>query len=603
MSRIATLIFSVFISFFGLTQSIDFGIEVQNNYNTVENFFTTDPYDPTNLSVSVTDLAGDTSNIFLSKFKMENNFEIPLYFRFNLKKRWFFDFKLSNSSNTLTMEGVTNYNDNYYTSNFGTYNQFVSNASLQGFSADSVDYVNYINSAKSLNESEVRTVEKFQLLMFTVNGGIRLFPHKSVKMVIGAGFTVKHKYRKHLYNYLDFSNPYIEDIRSVESGLDWFAERSTYFNFMMGLELYRFRIAAYAQLGLSYTFPQQNLASEVTQVADGTAFDVIRSYGFSMSANLFSLDIGKQVKIDEVSMDDVIVSNLRKKREKWDVGVQYDRRGFNDMYTYYNLPDLRLSVMTVDSVLYNENGNFVKALDVELMTLGDIKRVKWGGRLSGFMNIYLSNRFGIRGSIGGSSLTYDIETTQLKTTILDRDTLGLEFLTTDGTPSVRRAAFRKSAFVMDINADISYKIIDRDLFSFRVFAGIGISGLGYVAFNKKGNQKGINDLEVYNQFDEWFSSKIPVEKNFETYQGELYVDIKNPPEYLFDSFNQSGSEFSLNPQDKRFIYPTIRFGFDANFDRYSVGFGVDKSVGGMDRFLLSDYTSIYMSVSYKIFRR
>jgi hypothetical protein len=156
---------------------------------------------------------------------------------------------------------------------------------------------------------------------------------------------------------------------------------------------------------------------------------------------------------------------------------------------------------------------------------------------------------------------------------------------------------------MDINADISYKIIDRDLFSFRVFAGIGISGLGYVAFNKKGNQKGINDLEVYNQFDEWFSSKIPVEKNFETYQGELYVDIKNPPEYLFDSFNQSGSEFSLNPQDKRFIYPTIRFGFDANFDRYSVGFGVDKSVGGMDRFLLSDYTSIYMSVSYKIFRR
>lgn len=138
------------------SQSLDFGVEVNNSFNFVEKIDNSDPYASSNLALSVVDLGGDTSDIFFSKFKMENNFELPLYFRFNLRKRWFFDAKLSNSSNTLTMEGVSNYNNQYYTTNYGTYDQFIIDAFANGFmNADSTDYENYINSAKDLNESEI----------------------------------------------------------------------------------------------------------------------------------------------------------------------------------------------------------------------------------------------------------------------------------------------------------------------------------------------------------------------------------------------------------------------------------------------------------------
>lgn len=584
-------------------QSIDFGIEVQNNYNTVENFFDTDPYDPNNLAVSVTNLDGDTTNVYFNQFKMENNFEIPLYFRFNLRKRWFFDFKLSNSSNRLTMQGVGNFNKGYYTKNYGTYEQYVTDANAQGFSADSSDYANYIGAARDLNESEVNTVEEFKLLMFTANAGLRLFPQKSVKMIVGAGFTVKHKYRKHLYNYLDYTQPHVQDLRSVESGLDWFAEKSTYFNFMIGLEFYKFRLSAYSQLGISYTFPEQNFASDVTYAADGTAFDVVRSYGFSLSANLFSMDIGKRVHLDDVSTDDIIVSNVKRKKERWDLGIQYDRRGFNDMYTFYSDPELRLSIMTLDTILYNDNGTFKNALDMELITLGDIKRINWGGRLSGFLNIHLTDRLSLKGMLGGSVLTYDVTTTQLKATILDQDSLGLQYLQEPGTPSLRWAALRKSALVMDLSTEVAYKVVDRDLFSLRLVSGFGISAIAYGQFDKAGADRGVNDLEVYRKFDEWHSSKIPVEKEFNAYQGELDVDLENSPQSIFDQFSQAGSEFSLDPKLKRSVFPIFKFGFDANFQRYFVGFGFDMSLGGMDRFLLSDYYSIYMSVGYKIFQR
>ena len=81
------------------------------------------------------------------------------------------------------------------------------------------------------------------------------------------------------------------------------------------------------------------------------------------------------------------------------------------------------------------------------------------------------------------------------------------------------------------------------------------------------------------------------------------MDLNESPQNIMDTFDGPGSEFSLDPSQKRFIYPTFRFGVDANIERYSVGFGVDMSLGDMDKFLLSDYRSIYMSVGYKLWRR
>jgi hypothetical protein len=598
---IGVFIFS--LSSLTIAQSLDFGVEVQQNYNAVEKFEILDKYHPDNLALSVLDHNLDTSNFYFSKFNMENNFEIPLYFRVNFRKRWFLDMKMSHSSNTLTMEGVSNYNDQYYTDNYGSYDQFIMDANASGFmDADTMDYSNYINSAKDLNESEIRTVEEFQLLSLTANAGVRFLPHKSVKIFLGMGFTVKGKFRKHLYNHIDFSNNHIQDMRTVNSGLDWYASKSTYFNFMAGLELYRFRLTGFIQSGISYTFPTVTPFQEVVYDAPSTAFDVVRTYGFSLGANLFSLDVGRRVKRDDVSSDEIIISNIKRDRDKFDIGFRLDRRFFNDLVSNYELPDQKLTVLDVDTILYNDGGTFHEALNMEVIKLGRVKRIQWGGRISGFMDIYLTRRLGLRGTLGGSKLVYDIESTQLKATAIDQDTVGLQYLQGTNTPRLSYAVYRKQVNVVDINAELTYKVVDRDLFSLTAFAGFGITGFASSPLNKNGNPKGVNELEIYTKFDNWYSG-LEDTLSFKTHQGDFEMNMAESPEALMAKVDEPGSEYSLDPAQRRAIFPTFRFGVDANIERYQVGFGFDMSVGEMDRFLFMNYSSFYMSVGYKLWRR
>lgn len=132
------------------SQSLDFGVEVQQNNNLVKKWLQTDELNDFNRAFSLEDINGDTLNVYFNTFSMANNFEIPLYFRYNFKKRFFVDLKLSNTTHTLNMEGISNYNESFFVSNYGTFSDFEAQALLNGFtSVDTSDYLNYINSAKT----------------------------------------------------------------------------------------------------------------------------------------------------------------------------------------------------------------------------------------------------------------------------------------------------------------------------------------------------------------------------------------------------------------------------------------------------------------------
>lgn len=585
-------------------QSLDFGVEVTSNFNSVEKFdFGEDQFDSSNLSLSIVDLAGNTSNIYFHKFTMDNHFEIPIYFRYNFRKRWFMDFKTSISTNRLQMWGTADYDDQYYQDTYGTYDEFIVAANNDGFTnADSSDYESYMSNAHKLNESSVRTTEEFKLLTFTVNGGIRLFPHKSVKMFVAGGFTYKAKYDKHVYNHVSFGRDYIENVSSVEKAIDRYAEHSTYFNTQLGFEFYRFRMSAFFQTGLSFTFNDRNPGPEVTYTALATPFDVIRTYGFSLSANLFSMDLGKGVKKDEVSEDDMIISNIESKKDKWDLGIRYDRRGYNDLTTYYGAPESQLSVLKKDSILYNNWGTFVEGQQIELITLGEIKRVKWGGRLSGFMNFYLTKRLGLRASLGASRMEFDVETRELNATVIGNDSTGYSYLVAPGTPRLKSAVYRKIVDVIDLSIGATYKVIDRDLFSLGVNLGLGVSGMAYVPADRKGTPEGVNELSVYSDLDDFYSGQPGTGLQF--HQGELNVDLNGDPKEVLDQFEEGvvGLDESQGAS-LRLLYPTLNFGVEANIERYTIGIGFDFSLAYMDEFLLDRSKSGYMSIAYKLFKR
>jgi hypothetical protein len=603
MERLISGMCLLLFSLSGFSQSVDFGIEVSQNYNSVEKFAIDDIYSPSNLAISVRDLSGDTSNVYFYKFTMDNHIELPLYFRYNLRKRWFFDFKLSNSVNRLQMWGVSNYTDNYFQQTYGSYDQFIADANASGFAnADSSDYNDYMRNARDLNETDIRTVEEFKLLSFTANAGVRFFPHKSVKGFMAFGFTIKNKYQKHTYSHLDFSNDYIQNLSSIDNALDKYAERSVYTNFQLGLEFYRFRLTGFVQSGFAYTFKSQNLGSEIVYANKFTPFDIIRSFGFSMSANLVSLDVGKNVKRDLVSEDDMIVSNIKTKKEKWDIGLRFDRRGYNDLTTYFPNEENQLHVLKTDSILYNNWGTFVEGQSIQMLSLSEIKRVQWGSRVSAFMNIYLNKRIGLRASIGGSNLTYDVTTRELDATIIGNDSTGYNYLLAPGTPKLKASVYRRSMNLLDLNFSATLKVINRDIFYLGISGGFGFTGKTYLPYSKNGSPAGVNELQVYQDFDELYNGNR--DANLKLYEGQIDIDLNGNPADVLSKFDQPYDGFLPGGNNgKRLVHPTLNFGFEAGYDRFLVGLGLELSSSYIDDFMLSSAKSAYFSVAYKIFRR
>ena len=602
MKNLAGLIIAILLLNLSFAQSVDFGVEVNQNYNAVEKFQLTDIYSPSNLELSAKNLAGDTVNTYFYKFTMDNHFEIPLYLRFNWRKRWFVDLKFASYINKLQMWGVSNYTDYYYQDEYGTYQEFKTDAAAAGFTnADTTDYVNYIEGAKDINESFVRTEEQFKVNAYTINAGMRFFPHKSIKMFIAMGFTQKWKYTKHVYSHIDFSKPLIEDVRSVDNAVDKFSERSTYFNLQFGLEFYRFRIAAHVQTGISYVFEAPTVGSDVVYSNINTPFDVIRTAGISATANLFSMDIGKRVKIDDVSEGDLIVSNIKRKKDRWDLGVRLDNRWYNNLNSYYALPESQLSVLKTDSILYNNNGTFQQGINVQMITLGDVKRLDWGPRLGGVLNIYLTKRLGLRGSLGGSKMVMDIATQELNATVLKDSSGQNSYLVQPGTPTLRNAVYRKELNLVELNLGLTYKIVDRDLFSFSVNTGFGFSGIAYISLNKNGYPPGINELEVYNEFDALYSRVG--NPDIELHEGEMNVNLSESPDAVLNKFNEPYTGFFNEGGAPRVVYPTYHFGFDAGIERFTLGVGFDFTATYMDSYLLDRYFSSHFSIGYKILKR
>jgi hypothetical protein len=595
------LLISLLFTIAGWSQSLDFGVEVQQNNNLVKKWLQTDELNNFNRAFSLEDINGDTLNVYFNTFSMTNNFEIPLYFRYNFKKRFFVDLKLSNTAHTLNMEGVSNYNESFFVSNYGTFSDFESQALLNGFtSVDTSDYLNYINSAKNQYLQPIRSKEEFKVLSFTTNVGFNLLPHRSIKPYFTAGFTAKAKYRKYSYQYLDFSNSNIYDNSKVYDGVNKFSEITYYVNLGIGAQFYRFRAGLYYQAGLSYQAANGVTNDVVIDVNPFTPFERIHSYGFTLSANLFSTPIGKRVIFDDLESEKIILSNVEKKKYKWEFMMRFNRRGFNDVTSFYAAPDNRLSVMTRDSILFNTGSAIKSGEKIEMVTLGDIKKITWTGQFDLVLIRHFSRRFSVEAMIGSSTLVSDIETKELSATVI-HDTTGNSWYLGNNEPRINAGVYRTRFNLSNFSLALRYKFIDRDLFEMTVLAGTGFTGMLQVSLSYVDLPDGVNELNIYNELDNNYYSG----QNTPLYAhvGSMQPDLNQSPDVFFSNFGNAKLDNTWQtPEKQRAGFPMMRFGFEAAIDRFTIGLVVDRSKSYMDGFILNRYTSVYFSVGYKLWR-
>ena len=589
---------------FSLCQSIDFGVEAQQNYNLVKKWQLTDELSEFNRAFSILDNNQDTINVYFNTFSMTNNFEIPVYFRFNFKKRSFFDFKLSNTTHTLLMEGVTNYTDNFFTQNFGTYNDFVLQAAADGFTeVNQSDYDNYINGAKSLYQNKVSSKEEFKVLSLTANYGIRLLPHRSIKPYVTAGFTVKGKYRKFSYQHLDFNGNTVYDLSKVNEGVNKFAETTLYLNFGYGFEFYRFRLGIYYQAGFAFKFANSQTNSVVVNVNPSTPFERIHSYGLTMCTNLLSTPLGKRVSYDDLSENDMVLSNIKKASYKWEFGVRFNRRGYNDMTSFYSDKNSQLSLLSKDSILFNDNGQIVSAEKIEMTTLGDVKRILWSGEIEFIAKRNLGKRFSAEFSLGLSNLTTDISSTEFKATIIHADsTSGSRYAFLNDEPKIKSGVYRSAYSLINTTTAVHYKFINRDLFYVSISIGWGNTLLAKRINNYVDHPDGVNELNIYHTID--VNNYTMANSGLFSFIGNLQVDPTQSPDAVTSKFGTNPiGEGWQTPKKFRSSFPTARLGFEVGLDKFTLGIAAERSSSYMDGFILNTYKSVYFSLGYKFIRR
>ena len=602
--RITLALFTIFLAVAGIAQNrIDFGIESQVNSNQVKKWTEFDKYDPSGLSVSVLDIDQDTLDIYFDRFSMENNFEIPIYFRFN-RNRHFLDFKLSNSFNTLKMDGYANYNRNYFESNYGTYQEFEAQALADGFSSvDTADYENYIANAQNNLESNISYIEKFQLLSLTVNYGFRFLPHKSIKPFFSTGFTVKGKYRKINYDYLDFSNDYVQDVSAINVAISEFAETSMYMNFIIGAEVYRFRLSAYFQTGIAFTFPINDYGPGIVYASGITPFDQLYSFGLNMGVDLFRQDFGNKIHIDDLTKDDLEASKIRRKDDKWDIGVTFSRRGFNELTTYYGDSTSFLSLMTRDSVLVNDNGSIKQGTNIEMVQFGDIKKIGWSPEIDIYGTYHFNKRFLADLSWGFSRLTFDVATKELVATI-SNDSLGNSYYVQTGNlPSLKSGVYRKAFDMSHLKLGFAYKLVDRDIFDLKFNMGFGLTVMRHRLQFRLDQPAGVNELDIYEKVEDAYF--VPIDEDLLVNNTEGFTpNLNDSPDEVISKFTADKNISNVNlPQPFSLTYPTFHFGITGSIDRFSLGMTFERSLRYMDGFILNQFGTIYFSIGYKIWSR
>lgn len=590
------------VSLISRSQSLDFGVEVQQNTNRVKKWSFTDEFSDAGRAFSAMDIYGDTLNFYFNSFSMSNNFEIPLYFRYNFKRRYFIDLKLSNTSHRLTMEGVTNYNDSYFVANYGSFNDFENQAQLSGFTTvDTADYLNYIQSAKSELTGRVRATEEFKVLGLTANFGVRLLPHRSIKPYLTLGYSLKAKYRKYSYQYFDFNNPGIYDNRSIQQGVNKFSEITSYFNLGVGAEFYRFRAGIYYQAGSSFQLANGRTNDVVIDVNPFTPFERIHSYGFTICANLFSAPLGKRVVYEDLETEDLIVSNVERKKYKWELDMRIDRRGFHDVTSFYANPENQLYLMTRDSILFSDGSTIRSAEKVEMVSLGDIKKISWSAQFNILLTRNLTRRFSVEFGLGGSNLVTDIESTEFSGTVL-HDTLGNMWNFSNSEPRINSGVYRVRFNLTNFSLALRYKLIDRELFQLSVIAGIGYTDMLQVFVRDSDQPAGVNNLDIYEDITRnYYNSE---NTSIYAYQGTSPLDLNASPDDFFTNYGNAKLDNSWpTPKEEKFGYGMQRFGVEVAIDRFTLGMSVDRSLNYMDGFLLNTYNAVNFSMGYKLWRK
>lgn len=611
------------------SQSLNFGIEFMQRNNKLSG---TQSYlsdaDYNNAYFHVMDRTNDTLGVNFNRFKVSNNFELPLYLRYKFKKRFTVDINFSTSKYNITLDGTSNYNERFFTTSgyYLTQDEFV-----QGGYGDSTQYTSYLTTNKNNEESEVEYIEKFKLTTLGTNISYSFSPHKLIRPYVFAGLGYRSKSKQYSYDEIDVRSKWLLNKQYLSDGVVKFAKNSYQFRFGGGVETYRFR----AGFSWDYNFNGEytilnDSKKNVYQKTGKTPYENLSSFSFFISADLLTKNLSAKKQLN-TNTDVLSIDKLELKKNRHQFGIRMQKVGASKVndYDYAKKP---LTFVNANYAFQGENytkDSVTSRAYIQSISFRGISLVDFSPKFEGFYKLTFFKKFEWESSLGWQRLTVDMKTRESDESYIytSQNYSNGDYYETY-TPDYNKCrvfsgAYRSQYGIINIDQAINYTIIEDDFIKLKASAGLSFNYFSKELIGRT-TDKNSNSLDLSRTIDDVYisNSELTTEKSENTYvtTDDINVDFKPLYEYYYEYASntevyetESDYNTKLNANNKFSVWKskystndyitTFRFGLDAEIDRFSFGINYEKSLGKGDGLIIKDFSRLNFSISYILYRK
>jgi len=556
----------------------------------------------------------DTLGCVFNKYSItKSSFELPLYLRLKLKKRWYADLNYSSSKYAITLTGTANKSDGYYKTWNYTFEQFQDLAQYNsGQPVTQQEYQDYLNSYKTKEEQSIEYNEEFKLNSFGLLIGYTFLPHKTIKPYAFGGFSYRSKVRQYSYQYANIKAKSesetwsrVNDQSEINTAVLQFSQKSIVLRLGAGLETYRFRggfsfdYCPLSQTSLPYT------GGRVYRTKTTHPYNKFNSFTFYVSSDIISKELA--AKKNNITNTDVIqIDKLELKKSKNAFGVNVSKVVTSNLTSYgYNQDPITFgsikqyytfqysSSQFADSLIYNYR--------LQLVSLGSITKADWKPLVEGFYRRTILKKFEWESSLGWQNLTLDLRTKELETVLTYNY---LYELTYPNVKTYYTGVYRTKYNFLTLGQKLYFTALDKDFVKLKLSAGVSFAGFS-TKLAETDAENGINSLGITSKIDELHTGNLVSDSTTFVSESLDYIDFNESPITLVNNFDkQSSYATAWKPKDKiRQSYKSIKLGAEAEFNRVIIGLNYEKTIGYVDGLLIKNFTRVSFSVGYFLFRK
>ncbi|MFN6037167.1 MAG: hypothetical protein ACK452_01770 [Bacteroidota bacterium] len=639
MKKAILLIFSI-SAFTGFiySQSFSMGLELMPKFNffsgTKENnVFDTAGYPANRPHFQVADRIDDTLNFYFLKPAQFNNFEVPFYLRYKTKSRWFFDLSFSVSKLSVEMRGNANYNAYFY-STFYDKETYVQSLLDSGYVATTEEaellYADWIKKKYDVWRSETRYKEQVKLRNFAFSVGYKFSPHKAFKPFVQLGYLYRRTVPNFSFRAFDVNSSWVNDEEEVSRAIYSFPDQIHTLRIGAGVETYRFRA------GLNFEISGTGEGSELTGTKKVANRQMYRTYtnlyslGFYIGSDIFSYDFSSKNKIIKEKADLTEVPKIQMKSNKYSFGLRINNSIAASADGYYSERD-PLNIVAYEEIIEPPTysfGSYGYTYHLKVASLKDISLVDLKPQFEAYFRKQIGRKFFWESSLGFNQLRVDLRTREIKSllkstndTTANSDDFEFDYENT----VIYQGTYRKDYTVLSLGQQFGFDIISKDVIKLRLLGGLRFN-VPIAKVLEKSTYDNVNSSNLISDFDRWVESAAPETAAYLTsgevlnfYQGPLNFSVYESADNFvnsipFDDFSvvplDSKKDDYLpyypaykTPQPIKTFYFSLRGGFEAELNRFNLGFFGEANLGYVDGIILKNLSTFSVSLGYNIFSK